>query len=105
MLMLSTVTFPATSAAEFVKKAIEELTNNPYPEFTKRDYYFKFSGEGLVMYIIYDIAAGNEEAALRDINERIFKFSNAIDGFKPTLEPLIGFEDAFSLINMTAPEQ
>jgi hypothetical protein len=105
MLLMATVCFPATSAAEFGKKAVEELAGNPYPEFTKRDYYFKFGADGIVMYVIYDIEKGNEEAALRDIRERMFKFSNSIEGFKPVLEPIMGFEEAFSVINMATPPQ
>ena len=105
MLLMATVRFPVTSAAEFGKKAIDELANNPYPDFTKRNYHFKFGGDGIIMNIIYDIAEGNEEAALHDINNRLFKFSRAIEGFKPVLEPIIGFEEAFTLISMTAPPQ
>ena len=103
MLLMATVRFPVTSAAEFGKKVIDELANNPYPGFTKRNYYFKFGEDGMTMYIIYEIAEGNEEAGLHDINSRLFKFSQAIEGFKPILEPIIGFEEAFSLISMTAP--
>ncbi len=103
MLLMATVHFPATSASEFGKKAIDELTNNPYPDFTKRNYYFKFEADGLILYIIYNVEGGNEEAALKDINSRLFKFSQSIEGFKPILEPLMSFEEAFSLISMAAP--
>jgi hypothetical protein len=103
MLLMATIRFPATSGAEFGKKAIDELANNPYPAFTKRNYYFKFGGDGLMLYIIYDVEEGNEIAALKDINSRLFKFSQDIEGFSPILEPLMGFEEAFSLISMKAP--
>ena len=103
MLFLGTVHFPATSAMDFAQKAVEELTTNPYPEYTKRNYYFKFAEDGMVMYVIYDIGKGKEEEALKDINERLFKFSASIEGFNPKLEPVLSFEEVFSLINMTAP--
>jgi hypothetical protein len=103
MLLMATVHFPATSAAEFGKKVIDELTNNPYPTFTKRNYYFKFGGDGVIEYIIFDIEEGNEGAALKDINARFFKMSNSVNGFKSSIEPIFGIEEAFSLISMAAP--
>ena len=105
MLFMATNSFPATSAAEFGRQGIEELTSNPYPDFIKRDYYAKFGEDGIVMYIIYDIETGKEEAALRDIKERMFKFSNSIEGLKTILEPIMSFEEMFSLIKMGAPPQ
>jgi hypothetical protein len=103
MLFMGTCTFPATSATEFGKMATDELKNNPYPEFTKRDYYCKFSQEGITLYIIYNIEEGNEAAALKDINARLFKMENSVAGFTGSLEPLLGMEEASSLISMIAP--
>lgn len=55
------------------------------------------------MYIIYDIEKGNEEAAFKDINSRYFKFSQSVKGFVGSWEPLMGIEEALSLISMAAP--
>lgn len=105
MLIMSTASFPVSSAVDFAKKATEELTTNPYPGFTRRDYYFKFAGDEIVMYVIYDIEAGHEREAMFDINQRVFKFIQAIKGFKVEMEPVYGIEDAFSMMNMDTPPE
>jgi hypothetical protein len=103
MLLMGTATFPATSAADFGKAAVDELKNNPYPSFTKRNYYCKFCEDGITMYVIWEIEEGNEGAALRDINARVFKMSSSVNGFTSSIEPVFGMEEAFSLISMAAP--
>jgi hypothetical protein len=103
MLLMGTATFPVASAADFGRAALDELKNNPYPEFTKRSYYCKFSEAGMTMYVIWDIEEGNEGAALKDINARIYKMSSSVKGFTGSIEPVFGVEEAFSLISMAAP--
>jgi hypothetical protein len=44
--------YPATSVKGFLAKAMEELKEIPYPEFIKRDYYYKLGEGSIVMYII-----------------------------------------------------
>jgi hypothetical protein len=100
---MSTSTYPVISAVDFGKFAVDELKNNPYPDFIKRNYYWKWGGDGLIMYVIYDIEEGNEEAALKDINSRGAKAAQSVKGLVGNIEPLMNIEDIFSLFSMTAP--
>jgi hypothetical protein len=91
--------YPATSANKFNEKAMEELRDNPYPEFTKRNYYFKLGEGGIVIYIIYEIDPGNEDAALKDIHARGLKFAQEVEGFElVSMEVLISIQDALTMI-------
>ncbi len=103
MLLMSISTYPVTSAIDFGEFAMDELKNNPYPDFIKRNYYWKWGGAGLMMYVIYDIEKGNEEAALKDINIRSIKSMQAVKGLVGNIEPLMNIEEIFSLGSMTAP--
>jgi len=103
MLLMVTGTYPVTSAADFGKLAIDEMKNNPYPDFIKRNYYFKFGGDGVIAYIIYDIEEGNEEAARKDISSRMFKMMHSVKGLTASLEPLFSVEEGFSWLSMVAP--
>jgi hypothetical protein len=78
---------------------MEELRDNPYPEFTKRNYYFKLGEGGIVIYIIYEIDPGNEDAALKDIHARGLKFAQEVEGFElVSMEVLISIQDALTMI-------
>ena len=103
MILMAKVRYPTTSAKDFSEKAIEELRDNPYPEFTKGTYYFKFGDGGIVMYVIYEITPGNEDAAIKDINERAFKFSQQVKGWEPaTMEILMSIEETLAMLQSGA---
>ena len=55
MLLLGIATFPGTSAVDFARKVVEIVTTNPYPDYIKRNYYFKFGGDGGTLYTIFYI--------------------------------------------------
>lgn len=99
MKLMLKVVFPMTSMKGFAAKAFEDLKNHPYPEFTKREYYFKFGEGGCVMYVIYDITPGNEDAALKDINERVYKISQQVERWEPaSMEILMSITEALALV-------
>jgi hypothetical protein len=99
MIIMAKNRYPATSAKDFLDKAMVELRDNPYPEFIKRTYYFKFSEGGIVLYIIYEIDPGNEEAAMKDLNARAFKFMQEVEGFEQvSVEILMGIQEAITIM-------
>jgi hypothetical protein len=103
LILLAIDRFPATSARAFTDKAMEELRDNPYPEFTKRNYYFKLAEGGIVMYIIYEIDPGDEDAALKDINARGLKFAQEVEGFEMlSMEPLMSIQETLTLMQEEA---
>jgi hypothetical protein len=90
--------FPFTSATAFTRKALETLASNPYPDYVKRTYYFKPSGDGYKLYVIYDIEKGNEEEGLLDVMSRACQFGNCIEGMHGTLEPIMTIEQTLAVI-------
>jgi hypothetical protein len=99
MIIMAKNRYPATSAKGFLDRALAELRDNPYPEYIKRTYYFKFGEGGIVMYIIYEIDPGNEEAGMKDLNRRAFKFMQEVEGFEVvSVEVLMNVEDTISVI-------
>jgi hypothetical protein len=97
MLFLVTTTYPGSSIVDIGKLAIKTLAENPYPEYTKRNYYLTFGGEGIKGYIIYDIEKGNEEEGLKDILNRMTMVSMSIEGAKYAIEPAFTLEEAFAM--------
>lgn len=82
MLFINKSTLPIKSVADWAKKAVETLTNNPYPEFTKRNYYWRFIGDKLELTTIFDIEKGKEEEGLMDLFNRVYPFFLSIDGLE-----------------------
>lgn len=103
MLILSTMTFPGTTSAEFAKKVLEVLSKNPYPEYIKRNYYMKFGGNGIIAYTIFDVEKGKEADGLQEIGNRSALFVTSLEGCKSTLEVLYTMEEGFAMISMAAP--
>jgi hypothetical protein len=87
---------PTTAMPAIVKKAMEILTNNPYPEYITRDYLYTFSEDGVVMYVIYDIAPGHEAEGLENILSRMAELGSAAEGIGGTLEPVFTMEQVFT---------
>jgi hypothetical protein len=102
MLFLATMTYPGSSIVDIVKLALKTLAENPYPEYTKRNYYFTFGGDGIKGYTIYDIEKGKEEEGLKDILDRMTMVSMSIEGAKFTLETAFTLEEAFAMVGKHA---
>ena len=102
MLFLATMTYPGSSIVDITKLALKTLAENPYPEYTKRNYYYTYGGEGMKGYIVYDIEKGKEEEGLKDILDRMAMMSMSIEGVKFTIEPVITLEEAFATVGKYA---
>lgn len=99
--IMSVSRFPATSAREFLVNSISKLADSPYPEYTKRKYYFRFNEGRVEMYIIYEIETGCEDAALKDINERAYKYMQEVEGFEvQSIIPLMGMQEALDMMEV-----
>jgi hypothetical protein len=51
------------------------------------------------LYVIYEITPGNEDAAIKDIHEIVFKFMQQVEGWEPaTTEILMSIEDVLAMM-------
>jgi len=98
---MSVSRFPGTSAREFFFNSVGKLLDSPYPEYIKRKYYFRFHHGRVEMYIIYDIEPGNEDAALKDINERAYEYMRDVEGFEvEDIIPLMSMQEALEIMEV-----
>ena len=98
MLLMNECYFPFTSATAFTRKALATLSSNPYPDYVKRTYYVKPTGDGYKLYTVYDIDKGHEEEGLLDVVNRACQFGPCIQGLKGTLEPVLTIEQMFAIM-------
>jgi len=103
MLFLAKMIMPVRSVQDFIKTAMETLANNPYPEFTKREYYGRFVGDELELTVIYDIERGMEEEGFLDIGKRGYPCYQSVDGLKAHFDPVFTLEQLFALVNQATP--
>lgn len=96
MLLLGKSTGPITSMPASLKKAMEILTKNPYPDYIKRDYYYTFGGDGVNFYVIFNIEEGHEAEGVDNILSRMAELGSASEGAAGTLEPIFTIENAFA---------
>jgi hypothetical protein len=104
MLFMGRSTIPLTSVQDFMNKAMETLASNPYPEFTKRNYYIRFIDDEIEMTTIYDIDKGNEEEALLDICNRAYPFFHCVEGLKGNTFPVMTLEQLFAMLSSQQQE-
>ena len=102
MLLMLSGSCPGSSIVDWARLAVETLATNPYPEFIKRDYYFMFDEDGIKTFTIFDIEKGREEEGLKDIQNRLTKFSISIEGMKAKLDPVFTLEDVFAVVGQLA---
>lgn len=94
---------PIKSVADFVSKAVETLASNPYPEFTKRNYYVRFVGDEMELTTIYDIEDDRVEEGLMDIDGRAYPFFLSLEGLKGEIYPVFSLEQLFAVIDQSTP--
>ena len=106
MRFLSETSMSVAAMKAFIKKAVEELATNPYPDYIKRDYFCRLDGEGLTFYILYDIEKGREEEGIKDIHDRMLKFSDAIEFMSGTgLTPLLTVQELYASLCVEPPAE
>jgi hypothetical protein len=98
LLLMDEFFLPSTSVIAFMRKSIETLTSNPYPDYVNRNYYFKPSGDGIKVYVVYDIDKGKEEEGLIDVMSRAIQFGIGIEGVSGTLEPVLTAEQMLAIM-------
>lgn len=98
MLLMNESHLPFTSATAFTRKALETLASNPYPDYVKRTYYVKPTGDGYKIFVVYDIEKGHEEEGILDVTTRACQFGSCIDGLTGTLEPVLTIEQMFAIM-------
>ena len=103
MVFLATGTCPMSSVIDFVKQAVEESVDDPLSDYIKRSTYYKFGGDGIVLYALFEIEKGMEEEAIAEIEGRMIRFGLSIDGVKWTIEPLITLDEVFALLGSVKP--
>lgn len=96
MKLLGKSVCPVTTMPAAAKKALEILTTNPYPEYITREYLYTFSEDGVIMYVIFDIAPGHETEGVENILSRMAELGSACEGMSGTLEPVFNIEQVFA---------
>ena len=103
MIMLVTGNCPISSVLDFAKKAVEESAADPIPDYIHRSNYYKFGGDGIILYALFEIDEGMEKKAIAEIESRMLRFGLSIEGLKWTLEPLVSLEEVFAMLGSTEP--
>jgi hypothetical protein len=105
MLYMGIGTLSISSVADFAKSSIDESINHPQPEYITRNIYLKFGGDGIQIYVIFDVDKGKEEEALMSIMGRAIRFGLSIEDIKWTFEPIMTLEEGFTLLSTaTTPD-
>jgi hypothetical protein len=97
VLLLGIMELPLRSMADLGREAVNDSANDPYPDYIKRKIYYAFGGDGMFIYVIFDIEQGMEEEALKNIEARALRFGATIGDLKFELRPLISFEEGFEI--------
>ncbi len=105
MKFLLTGTMPIMSALEFARKSIEESTSDLKDEYSTRTAYCRLGGDGVILYIIFDVDKDRVEEALSRIQARAVRYGLVVEGMKWDLVPIYGIEEAITwLTQVKSPE-
>ena len=99
MLILATLTYPATSVMAMGKAAVESLKRE-VPHVNRLSVQVTYGGDGLKAYNLYELEKGYEDEASRTLFENFVPFYN-IDGFKLNLEMVLPVAEALPMIRLS----
>jgi hypothetical protein len=103
MILMFTMTFPSTSAAEYGKAVAKNSQEHPFPDFVKPlGLYGVFCEEGFKVYAIIETEKGKEDEAFKVFNLRNANYLS-IPGYGYKEERLLTMEESFTMISMATP--
>jgi len=100
MIIMSTMTWPTTSAVEMGKAVVKNFQELPFPDYIKPlGIYNTFYENGVKGYAILEIEKGKEEDAFKFLNKRVVNYLS-IPGFGCKEERLRTMEESLALVGL-----
>ncbi len=100
MIVMFTITYPTTSAAEFGKAAVKNFQEHPFPDFIKlTGPYSTISENGIKSIVILEIEKGKADEAFKIVNTRTANYLS-VPGYGSKTEILTNMEEGLALIGM-----
>lgn len=99
--------FPADQANKVAKRYVDWLKDNPPDKTISTNIRIGISSNenGNVLAIsMSDIVKGKEKEALFNIGKQNIFMAAGVEGFKYKSEIILDFQEAYKILNMTAPE-
>ena len=106
-ILFSRVWFPADQANKIAKRYIDWLKDNPPDktiETNVRIGILSAENGNILAVSMADIVKGKEKEALYNVTKQNVFLAAGIDEFKYKSEVILDFQEAYKILNMTAPE-
>lgn len=106
-ILLSRNWFPGDQANKVAKRYIDWLKNNPLDKTIETSVRIGVSSDenGNILAIsMADVAKGKEKEALYNVTKQNVFMAAGIENFKYKSEIILDFQEAYKILNMTAPE-
>lgn len=99
MHLMTTTTYPLSSAAQAGKKFVE-VAKSPLPDFLNRlAMYTEYGGKGITAYGIYEVEAGHEDEGIKALVKLITNFYD-IPGYETAIRVVLTVEEALPMIGL-----
>ena len=106
-ILFSRVWFPADQANKIAKRYIDWLKDNPPDktiETNVRIGVLSAENGNILAVSMADIVKGKEKEALYNVTKQNVFLAAGIEGLKYKSEVILDFQEAYKILNMTAPE-
>ena len=106
-ILFSRVWFPADQANKIAKRYIDWLKDNPPDktiETNVRIGILSAENGNILAVSMADIVKGKEKEALFNVTKQNVFLATGIEEFKYKSEVILDFQEAYKILNMTAPE-
>lgn len=106
-ILFSRVWFPADQANKVAKRYIDWLKDNPPDktiETNVRIGVLSAENGNILAVSMADIVKGKEKEALYNVTKQNVFLAAGIEGLKYKSEVILDFQEAYKILNMTAPE-
>jgi hypothetical protein len=105
MIVLFTMTWPATSTIEMAKAGAKNFQENPWPDSMRLNGPFYVAYEdGMKCYALFEIDKGKDDEVFKVFNKRLAIYLT-VPGFGSKAEILMTMEEAYPLLNMEVPKR
>ena len=99
MFFMVTMTYPTKSSVQVGKVAVGTLAKAPPPHVERLGIYTAAGGDGFKAYSLYEVEGEHVEEGIRELTKRFVPFYS-VEGWKYTLEPLMGVEESLATIGL-----
>ena len=103
MLNMLIATFPMESTDKAVETFLDNMANDPFPDFVEMTALYSHWGDaGVKTYTIYDIKEGKVDEGIMEITRRMARF-RSVKGYTIESEIILPLEAALSVIDKEMP--